>query len=81
MSISIDHVGIPAADPEASARFLRGILGEGNTAPDGPAGEMINLSVGHSALTYFELPDHEPHHIAFRVTEPLLAGAVERLRA
>lgn len=80
MSISIDHVGIPAADPEASARFLRGVLGEGDTAPEGPSGEMINLNVGHCALTYFQLPDHEPHHIAFRVTQPVLAGAVARLR-
>ena len=29
MSIAIDHVGIPAADPGASARFLSEILGEG----------------------------------------------------
>lgn len=81
MSISLDHVGIPAADPGASARFLRSVLGEGDTSPEGPAGEMINLSVGHGALTYFELPDHEPHHIAFRVTQSVLAGAVNRLRA
>ena len=29
MSIAIDHVGIPAADPWASAWFLREILAEG----------------------------------------------------
>jgi catechol 2,3-dioxygenase-like lactoylglutathione lyase family enzyme len=81
MTIAIDHVGIPAADPEASARFLGGILGEGRATPEGPDGEMINLSVGHSALTYFELPDHEPHHIAFRVSLPVLTATIERLRA
>jgi catechol 2,3-dioxygenase-like lactoylglutathione lyase family enzyme len=81
MTIAIDHVGIPAADPEASARFLSGILGEGRTTPEGPGGEMINLSVGESALTYFELPDHAPHHIAFRVPGPVLDAAIERLRA
>lgn len=81
MSIAIDHVGIPAADPEASARFLRGILGEGRTMAEGPEGEMINLTVGLSALTYFELPDHQPHHIAFRVTQPVFAAATEKLRA
>jgi hypothetical protein len=32
MSIVIDHVGIPAADPWASARFLREILAAGRRA-------------------------------------------------
>jgi catechol 2,3-dioxygenase-like lactoylglutathione lyase family enzyme len=80
MNVAIDHVGIPATNPEASARFLGEILGEGNTTPEGPDDEMVNLSIGHSALTYFELPAHEPHHVALRVTEPVLAGAAERLR-
>jgi catechol 2,3-dioxygenase-like lactoylglutathione lyase family enzyme len=81
MTIAIDHVGIPAADPKASARFLSSILGEGRTTPEGPDGEMINLSVGQSTLTYFELPNHEPHHIAFRVPQPVLVAAIERLRS
>jgi hypothetical protein len=51
MSIAIDHVGIPAADPWASARFLREILAEGEITPEGPDGEMASLSVGDSALT------------------------------
>jgi catechol 2,3-dioxygenase-like lactoylglutathione lyase family enzyme len=80
MSIAIDHVGIPAADPWASARFLREILAEGEITPEGPDGEMASLSVGDSALTYFGLAAHEPHHVALRVTGPVLAGAVGRLR-
>jgi catechol 2,3-dioxygenase-like lactoylglutathione lyase family enzyme len=80
MSVTIDHVGIPAADAWVSARFLREILGEGATTPEGPDGEMVNLSIGHSALTYFELPAPEPHHVAFRVTEAVFAGALDRLR-
>lgn len=80
MSITIDHVGIPAADPEASARFLCEILGEGDTSAEGPEGEMVNLSVGDGALTYFELPAHEPHHVAFRVTESVLVRAIDWLR-
>jgi catechol 2,3-dioxygenase-like lactoylglutathione lyase family enzyme len=80
MSVVIDHVGIPAADPWASARFLQKILAEGEIAPEGPDGEMASLSVGHSALTYFELAAHEPHHVALRVTGPVLAGAIGRLR-
>ena len=80
MSIAIDHVGIPAADPGASARFLSEILGEGEITPEGPDGEMISLSVGNSFPTFFELPAHEPHHVAFPITERVLAGAIDRLR-
>jgi catechol 2,3-dioxygenase-like lactoylglutathione lyase family enzyme len=80
MSVTLDHVGIPAADPEASARFLGEILAEGEATPEGPGGEMVNLRVGDSALTYFELPAHEPHHVAFRVTERVFTGAIDRLR-
>ena len=80
MSVTIDHVGIPVADPGASARFLGEILGEGVATSEGPDGEMVNLSVGHSALTYFGLPAHEPHHVAFRVTESVFTGVIERLR-
>ena len=80
MRSAIDHVGIPAADPWASARLLGEILSEGEITPEGPDGEMARLSVGDSALTYFSLPAHEPHHIAFRVTGRVLADAIGRLR-
>ena len=80
MSIAIDHVGIPAADPWAAARFLGEILAEGEITPDGPDGETASLSIGDSSLSYFGLAAHEPHHIAFRVTGPVLAGATGRLR-
>jgi catechol 2,3-dioxygenase-like lactoylglutathione lyase family enzyme len=80
MSVTIDHVGIPAADPWASARFLGEILGESAVTPEGQDGEMVNLSVGNGTLTYFGLPAHEPHHVAFRVTESVLGSAIERLR-
>ena len=80
MSIAIDHVGIPAADPWAAARFLAEILAEGEITPEGPDGEMASLSIGDSSLSYFRLAAHEPHHIALRVTGPVLAGAAGRLR-
>jgi catechol 2,3-dioxygenase-like lactoylglutathione lyase family enzyme len=80
MSVTLDHVGIPAADPEMSARFLGEILGEGLTTPEGPDGDMFNLIVGQRALTYFEAPVRDPHHIAFRVTESTIQGAIARLR-
>jgi catechol 2,3-dioxygenase-like lactoylglutathione lyase family enzyme len=80
MNIVIDHVGIPAADPWFSARFLREILAAGQITPEGPDGEMASLSVDDGALTYFGLTAHESHHVALRVTGPVLAGAIRRLR-
>ena len=54
MSIAIDHVGIPGADPWASARFLGEILAEGEITPEGPDGQMVSLGVGAGSLTYFQ---------------------------
>jgi catechol 2,3-dioxygenase-like lactoylglutathione lyase family enzyme len=80
MTITIDHVGIPAADPQASARFLAAILAEGAVTPEGPDGEMARLAVGDGALTWFALAAHEPHHVAFKVTATVLDDAISRLR-
>ena len=80
MTVTLDHVGIPAADPEASSLFLGHILGEGNTTADGPDGDMFNLSVGQRALAWFEAPVRDPHHISFRVTESTFLGAIGRLQ-
>lgn len=35
-SAIIDHVGIPATDPEAAGIFFAWVLGEGHGIPDGP---------------------------------------------
>jgi catechol 2,3-dioxygenase-like lactoylglutathione lyase family enzyme len=80
MTIAINHVAIPATDPWAAARFLSEILAEGDVTPDGPDGEMASLPIGDSSLTYFALAAHQPHHVAFRATGPVLAGAISRLR-
>jgi catechol 2,3-dioxygenase-like lactoylglutathione lyase family enzyme len=41
---------------------------------------MVSLSVGAGSLTYFALAADESHHVALRVTGPVLAGTVGRLR-
>ena len=69
MTVTFDHVGIPAADPEASSLLLGEILGEGLTTPEGPGGDMFNLSVGQRALIWFEAPVRDPYHVAIRGTE------------
>ena len=80
MSIAIDHVGIPAADPWAAARFLGEILAEGEVTPEGPDGEMASLSIGDSALTYFGLAAHESHHVSrgHPASRPPSCGAARR---
>jgi catechol 2,3-dioxygenase-like lactoylglutathione lyase family enzyme len=69
MGVTLDHVGVPAADPEAAARFLADVLGTGVVAPAGPDGDMFNLSVAQRALTYVRAPVRDGHHIALRVDE------------
>jgi catechol 2,3-dioxygenase-like lactoylglutathione lyase family enzyme len=80
MGVTLDHVGVPAADPEAAARFLGDVLGVGVVAPAGPDGDMFNLSVGQRALTYVRAPLHDGHHIALRVDEQIFSGALSRLQ-
>jgi catechol 2,3-dioxygenase-like lactoylglutathione lyase family enzyme len=80
MGVTLDHVGVPAADPEAAARFLADVLGTGVVAPAGPDGDMFNLSVGQRALTYVRAPVRDGHHIALRVDEQVFSGAIARLR-
>lgn len=80
MGVAIDHVGVPAADPEAAACFLRDVLGEGTVTPAGPDGDMFNLSVGQHTLTYLQGPVRDGHHIALRVDETVFSGAIVRLR-
>jgi catechol 2,3-dioxygenase-like lactoylglutathione lyase family enzyme len=72
--------GVPAADPEAAARFLGDVLGISAVAPAGPGGDMFNLSVGQRALTYARAPVRDSHHIALRVDEQVFLRAVSWLR-
>ena len=46
--IALDHVGVPARDAAASARFLSEILELAPATPDGPEGEMYSLPIGAS---------------------------------
>jgi catechol 2,3-dioxygenase-like lactoylglutathione lyase family enzyme len=80
VGITIDHVGVPAADPQGAAAFLAYILGDGRITAAGPDGDMYNLAVGQRTLTYVCAPVHDGHHIAFRVDEAAFTSALERLR-
>jgi catechol 2,3-dioxygenase-like lactoylglutathione lyase family enzyme len=80
--IALDHVGIPARDPAASARFLSEILGLAPAKPDGPEGEMYCLPIAESgALLFCPADTVAGHHVAFRVDTVTFAAVVSRLRA
>jgi|SRR5262245_37392414 len=82
MMITLDHVGIPARDAEASARFLSEILGLGPAWPEGPDGEMYRLTIAENVSLLFSNADPAPtQHIAFRVDEATFTTVVDRLRA
>jgi catechol 2,3-dioxygenase-like lactoylglutathione lyase family enzyme len=82
MMIALDHVGVPARDAAASARFLSEILGLAPATPDGPEGEMYRLPVGESgALLFCPTGSVAAQHVAFRVDPLTFAGVVSRLRA
>ena len=42
--------------------------------------EKIAVHYAGGSLTYFGLAAHEPHHVALRVTAPVLDSAIRRLR-
>jgi catechol 2,3-dioxygenase-like lactoylglutathione lyase family enzyme len=79
--IALDHVGVPARDAAASARFLSEILGLQAATPEGPDGDMYRLAIpGSGALLFAPAPSVAGQHIAFRVDEVTFGGVVQRLR-
>jgi catechol 2,3-dioxygenase-like lactoylglutathione lyase family enzyme len=83
MSATIDHVGIPALDPEAAGTFLAGVLGEGTVVPDGPPGDdsadMFSLVLDGWSLAFVRVPQPAPLHLAIRVAPQTFTAAIERL--
>ena len=80
--IALDHVGVPARDAAASARFLSEILELAPATPDGPEGEMYSLPIGASgALLFSPASSVAAQHVAFRVDAVTFVGVVDRLRA
>ena len=83
MGAAIDHVGIPAADPEAAGVFLAWVLGEGDVIPDGPpdddSGDMFSLVLDGWSLAFVRVPRPAPLHLAIRVAPGTFTAAIERL--
>jgi catechol 2,3-dioxygenase-like lactoylglutathione lyase family enzyme len=83
MSAVIDHVGIPATDPEAAGALLAWVLGEGSVVPDGPpdddSGDMFSLVLDGWSLTFVRVPQPAPLHLAIRLAPEAFTAAIGRL--
>jgi catechol 2,3-dioxygenase-like lactoylglutathione lyase family enzyme len=68
MAILLDHTIVPAHDNEASARFFARIFGLEYT---GPMSHFAPVRLNDTLVLDFDTwPTFEPHHYAFKVSEP-----------
>jgi catechol 2,3-dioxygenase-like lactoylglutathione lyase family enzyme len=78
MPVELNHTIVPARDPQASARFLAGILG---LAVDPPMAHFTPVTLANQvSLDYDRLDHFEPHHYAFMVGEQEFDAALARMR-
>ncbi|MGA4539307.1 VOC family protein [Uniformispora flossi] len=78
MAVALHHTIVPARDPQASARFLAGILG---LRVDPPMAHFTPVALANSiSLDYDRLDAFEPHHYAFMLGEREFDAALARLR-
>ena len=79
--LSIDHLALPAADAEASARWFAEIPGLAAPLPDGPDEDMFNVRLNDSSSVLFVSEPAGPgHHVAFAVSAAEFTAIVDRLR-
>jgi len=78
MAILLDHTIVPARDKVASARFFARIFG---LSYEGPHSHFAPVKVNEVlTLDFDEREAFEPHHYAFRVTDPEFDGIFARVR-
>ncbi|MFL6113062.1 MAG: VOC family protein [Catenulispora sp.] len=78
MTVQLNHTIVPAHDPQASARFLAGILG---LSVDPPVAHFTPVTLtNHVSLDYDRSDDFEPHHYAFLVDDHEFDEALARIQ-
>ena len=78
MTVELNHTIVPARDPQASARFLAGILG---LDVDPPLAHFTPVTLANKvSLDYDRADDFEPHHYAFLLGEQEFDAALARIR-
>ena len=81
MTVAIDHLALPATNAEASAQWFAEILGLQAPLPDGPDGDMYNVTLsGASSVLFVSEPTVPGHHVAFAVSMTDFTAIVDRLR-
>ena len=79
--VSIDHLALPAADAETSARWFAEILGLAAPQPDGSDEGMFNVRLNDSSSVLFVSGPAGPgHHVAFAVSAAEFTAIADRLR-
>lgn len=81
MTITLEHVLVPAHDREASARFLSEVLGVEYLGLGSKAGPpaFARVQVGPTTLDFVDAASFEPEHYAFRVTDVELRAILARV--
>src|SRR5579871_1276653 len=81
MPVTLNHLAIPARDPEATASFLAQLL-ELRVERDGREDEFPCLRLANGVQILFQVTaEPEPCHVAFQASELELRRVIERLRA
>jgi catechol 2,3-dioxygenase-like lactoylglutathione lyase family enzyme len=83
MTITLEHVLVPAHDRETSARFLSDLLGVeyrglGSTA--GPPA-FARVQVGPTTLDFVDMDSFEPEHYAFKASDEEFDAILARVKA
>jgi catechol 2,3-dioxygenase-like lactoylglutathione lyase family enzyme len=78
MAVELNHTIVPARDPQASARFLAGILA---LAVGPPMSQFIPLTLANAVTLDFDRSDHPGgHHYAFQVSDDEFDAAFTRIK-
>lgn len=79
MTAALNHTIVPAKDKQASAEFLRDILG---TEPTTAWGPFVLLPLDHGlTLDYVDANEFDEHHYAFLVDETEFDAVFDRIVA
>jgi catechol 2,3-dioxygenase-like lactoylglutathione lyase family enzyme len=79
MAIELNHIIVPARDPQVSAQFLAGIL---DLPIDPPVARFTPITLAnHVTLDYLQQDDFREHHCAFLVSEEEFDAAFARIKA
>ena len=78
MAVELNHTIVPARDPQASARFLAGILG---LSVDPPVAHFTPVTLANGVSLDFDHHEHvDKHHYAFQLSGPEWEAAFGRIR-